>query len=416
MQTVKSVILPFPMPRRAWILASLVATGAALRILSWGDDPRTPDEMVYTGWAAMLARGDAHHRSVADLVADYNAQRSVTWDGPSPLRVGYLELLSTCMRGDRPQNIQTGVVLSTAFSILNLALLAWLGWKAMGFEAAALGLLLMTSSPLDLLVARRCWQDAVIANAVILALWALHAASERASPQRLAAAFAASLWLLLLKESGIVLFGILCAPVVWRRSWKALGAAAAAVPAAAVLLAALAGGPRPAWDAWCHCWAQAVGPARADSGAPQAVDFDGIPMVVDPEGARRGAWHEALLGMGALSPWALVLGLAGAVLALRSRDRTIGPVAWFALASLAIATARPLSLRLLAPADLPLHALAGLAIVRFLGMRPAAWMLCAALAGADLANARILAARGVADPLPHRVVAASLYTGYHRAP
>lgn len=402
-------------------LAALVLLAAGIRWRAIGTDARTQDELIYTRWGAMMAleRSEVPYarlvgRESADipyayLFFEYNSI-PMAWNGPSPLRAGYVGLLSAFMGSSGPQDINVGVRLSSAFSVLSLAVLAVLAWRALGPATALLFAGLMAVSPLDLLVARRCWMDAVFANATLLLLLSgLWAATGR-SPWRFAALFASALWILLLKEAAFVIVGILglWAAVLSRartRSWEgplacALALLGAAVAAAAILIH-LAGGWAPARDAFLHCLGAVRKSGEASMGWPRVALFEGIPMIDDPTGSATAPWYGPFLGLWLLSPATLVLGAWGLARALRAwrEEALLGGWAWFSLAYLAVVCMQPKSLRWLAPIDPGLHLLAAWAawgLARRLG--PGALAALALLAGMDLWNARRLVNAGVADP------------------
>ena len=397
---------PLPLSGLALLaLLSLVAAGTALRWSIQGYDARTQDEMVYTRWASMLAREGEESIPYAYLVAEYNAIPSF-WRGPSPLRAGYLGLLSLCMSPQGPQNIEVGVRLSIAASALSLLFLALFGFKALGFGPTLLALLLMTVSPLDLLIARRAWQDGILANAV---LWLLLSCALVLRKGRLGRAgalglFAAALWLLLLKESSVLIVGILAACLTglrWKQAgsiqaaWSPLAAFAAAALAAAGILVGLSGGAQPAWEAYRHCWQQALALHAPNAGILRVEIFEGIPLIHDPGAYQAGPWYGCLAGLFLLSPATILLGSLGILMAAGDWRRNprrwledpallaMGLASAFTVAYLAMASLRPLSLRLLAPVDLPLHALAGWAGWRLTTRRP--WLPAGGLVLAVLA-------------------------------
>lgn len=414
-------------------LLALIFGAAFIRWAGMSRDPRTQDELIYTRWAAMLAceRSDVPYARYvgregpgipyAYLFFEYNSF-PMAWNGPSPLRAGYLGLLSAFMGSSGPQDINVGVRLSIAASLLTLAILALAAWHCLGPGPALLFAGLMAVSPLDLLVARRCWMDSVLSLATaLLLLSGLWTATGR-SPWRFAALFASSLWVLLLKESGFVTVGILglwtaalsrVRSGAWGGAQASILALLAAAVAAAGILVLLAGGWEPVRDAFAHCFG-AVFRASAPTSAsgPTVLEFEGIPMVDDPFGALASPWYGPLLGLWALSPLSMILGLAGLGLALRRwrEEALLGGWAWFGLLFLLVICVQPKSLRWLAPVDPGLHLLAAWAVWG-LRRRLGPWVLAgvALWAASDLWNARRMVEAGVRDPTLTAVKAGSLW-------
>ena len=419
----------------AWLLLGLLlAASFLLRHEAQGPDARTQDEMVYTYFGARVAREGLPAFRI--LFAQFNTDPALM-RGPSPLRAGYIALLSRFMGSEGPQDIRTGVHLATACSVLTLALLALLALKLLGWPGAFIALTLAAVSPLDLLIARRAWQDGIFANAALLFGIACLGASGPGAlpPWRGLALFASALWMLLVKESGLLVCGILgiwLAAVLWRRerSLRAplsrLAVLAAAIIAAAGILAWLAGGWAAAGESLRHVLRTLPSDIR-DPGRTERLEapFSGVMLIDDPEGHLRTPWHGCLTGLWALSPATFLLGLLGAALALRAwrRDASgnalpLAALAWFTLSWLALASLNPKTLRWLAPLEAPLHLLAAHALLALMAwgrqrgrawLSPAAALLLLAVACLDYANFRRLLSRRVADPTIASVTRHSLY-------
>ncbi len=421
--------LSFPKGLACLLLAVLLVVAFDLRWEAPGKDARTQDELIYTYYAARVAKEGP--RGFRPLFAGFNAE-PISWRGPSPLRAGYVTLLSLFMTSEGPQDIGIAVRLSTVISILNLALLAFLALRLLGWTGAFAAVLLAAVSPLDLLIARRAWQDGIFANAVLLFWMAAVAAAAPGplSPRRGLALFAAALWMLLVKESGLLVCGILAgwmAVALRGRVLPRLAVLAAAGIAAAGLLAFLAGGWAPAGEALRHALQTFPGDIR-DPGRTERFEapFAGVMLIDDPAGHLRVPWYGCLTGLWALSPATLLLGLPGAILAWRAWRRNpsagnaaaLASLAWLTVIFLLLASFQPKTLRWLSPLEAPLRLLAACALGAILAwgrqrardwLPPVAALLLVAAAWMDLANYRRLLDRKVADPTIADVTRHSLY-------
>lgn len=429
--------MPLSFPKGlAWLLlAVLLLVAFDLRWESPGRDARTQDEMVYTYYAARVAReGLPGFRT---LFAQFNTE-PVSWRGPSPLRAGYIGLLSLFMGSEGPQDIGIGVRLATVTSILDLVLLTFLALRLLGWTGAFIAIILAAVSPLGLLIARRAWQDGIFANAVLLFWMASVGAAGPGplSPRKGLALFATALWMLLVKESGLLVCGIL---VAWmavalrgRGMLPRLTVLAAAGLAAAGILSFLAGGGAQAWDALRHTVQTFPGDIR-DPGRTERIEipFAGVMLIDDPQGHLRAPWYGCLTGLWALSPATFLLGILGAALAWRAWRRSpsdgnavpLGSLAWLTLGFLVLASLQPKTLRWLSPLEAPLHLLAAYALCALMArgrqrgwdwLPPAAGLLLVAAAWLDYANYRCLLTRKVADPTIVDVTRHSLYTPFRR--
>lgn len=400
-----------PPGRLAWAgLAVLLLAGLALRAAAMAYTPRTQDEVVYTYLA-----NDIHHHGLEGyrrMFSLHNAQ-PILQRGPSPLRAGYLALLSAFMSGEGAQDIRIGMRISVGAGVLTLALAAWLGFRHLGTAPTFLGLMALAVSPLELFLAGRTWLDGPLEASTLLALAALFGAASRPSPLRLTLLALAAFWLVLLKESApliLALMGLACLPVLpsgTRR--RAFAAMLGGTLAAACLIVLLAGSAGTAWTTLANTLRIFPTDVR-DPGRLERVDayFQGIPLIDDPEAHLRGPWHGVPAALAALSPWSALLGLAGILLALRrGAPPFVRALGLFTAAYLLLSSVQPKTLRWAAPGNAGLHLMAGWAAWRlakalegrlgdFAG--PAVLALALAAARADHAHWRRLVDRGVADP------------------
>ena len=138
------------------VLALLILFGTALRISNLsGISLRSPDER-YSTWQAnvLLDHGTVDGYRILFDAFDPNT--------PSPTRIGYHRLLTTVMRITDDRTVMAGARLSCAASILSLLLVAWLSWRFFGASAALAATMLFSVFPPELVIARRCWQEAVV--------------------------------------------------------------------------------------------------------------------------------------------------------------------------------------------------------------------------------------------------------------
>jgi 4-amino-4-deoxy-L-arabinose transferase-like glycosyltransferase len=121
----------------------------------------------------------------------------------------------------------------------------------LGPWVAVMAMLFLAVSPLDLALARRAWQDDVMALLTLLMVWAFLRHAARGGRGSAVAFFVISAYTLLVKESAVIAFGLGTlglALIAWRRSrgWKqpllVLTAGAAAALLALGVIVAVSGG------------------------------------------------------------------------------------------------------------------------------------------------------------------------------
>lgn len=192
------------------LLCALLLTGIALRFRGLDVKERSPDEGVYTSQAIVVARDGVE--GTRRLIGEYNADKRL-WIYPPPIRIGYTYLLAAIMKASNIFNERAGTYLSTFCSIGALFMLALLGLRFFNRWATVAALGLMSVSPMDLAIARRSWQDSVLAFA---GLPLIYCCSElTANPGRKAwyiPFWLVGSWCIIIKESGIIIYG-LC--VIW---------------------------------------------------------------------------------------------------------------------------------------------------------------------------------------------------------
>ena len=138
------------------LLAVLVCVGAWIRVANLqGVTDRSPDEAYYT-WQVntLLDHGTTDGYRILFDHFDMNL--------PSPTRAGYHWLLMATMRLTGDRTPLAGARLSCFVSILTLALVAWIGWRFFSATVALVATLLYGVYPAELVLARRCWVEALV--------------------------------------------------------------------------------------------------------------------------------------------------------------------------------------------------------------------------------------------------------------
>jgi len=378
----------------AWLLIALVlAGGVYLRLAFREPKGRTPDEGFYTAYAIDASRGGpAAVRAVTRLFNESPKMRKY----PRPTRVGYYLPSALLMRLTGERTVKTASLVSTAASLLALALCLGLAARRLGAWPALVALLFLAASPLDLTMARKAWVDAllgVVTLGMVVAYGRLVASGpdrlcpagpsaggdgnphgvpmSTARPERLGALLAFLLlgaWGLLVKESGVIALGCGCLGLALH-SYRATGRVAPTLrPLLGGLLAVLAVAALLAW--LCGGVDALVRVYRPLPGAPASVYLAGYDS---------GGPGYYVAGMLILQPVPLVLGVLGALLvALRvglvvdfpgSDDgRSLLPaLAWLVLVYGAVVmTQDPKNLRQLSPILVPLYLLAAVLVAAVL--------------------------------------------------
>jgi hypothetical protein len=287
------------------LFASVFCLAAWLRITNAAVISRSPDEKHYMAYAAAVL--NAPLGAPQTLVATYN-QNPLDWIYPIPLRVGYYYSIAAIASVFRITPEHAGVALSTASSILQLAMVTLLGLRFFNPWTTLAALALLSASPQDLLMARRVWGDGVSGCVAMVLVW-LCAEIIMRPPSRLipwfAGFFISGFYFLLLKESGGFFFGLCALGLAihsWLqlRAWKPAASIIAATAATALcaftLMAWLCGGVGGALDAVHH--------------SAHAIPTNSFDISY-----QSGPWYSFPLGLWVLSPLT-AFGCAVAMIAL----------------------------------------------------------------------------------------------------
>lgn len=192
------------------LLCALLLTGIVLRFNDLDIKGRSPDEGIYTSQAIIVAQDGIE--GTRRLIGEYNADKR-SWIYPPPIRIGYTFLLAVIMKAANIFDERAGTYLSTLCSIGALFILVLLGLRFFNLWATIAALLLMSVSPMDLAIARRSWQDSVLAFAGLLLIYCCCELTADSRHKIWYIPFwLIGSWCIIIKESGIVVYG-LC--VIW---------------------------------------------------------------------------------------------------------------------------------------------------------------------------------------------------------
>ena len=197
-----------------------LSVGIFLRINNLNNvNYRTPDEVTYTYQATEIARFGTG--AVKILVSEYNNDNR-SWFYPSPIRIGYIGLVAVIMKmthtlGDE----RAGAYVACFFSIIGLLILIAAGLKFLNPYITLFGLIFLSVSPMDLAIARRAWQDAMLGCLAALLIYLSCAITSSRRKIILYALFVfTGSYCILIKESGTIIYTICLLWVLWMLSVK----------------------------------------------------------------------------------------------------------------------------------------------------------------------------------------------------
>ena len=229
------------------LCAAILLAAIVLRVADFDVPERSPDEVLWTKFGAHIAReGPAW---VTRLTHDFNRDADVEY--PWQQRIGYTCLVGLAMRVSGDSTVRTAEAISTVSSVALVALTGVVALEFLGPWVAVMAMLFLAVSPLDLALARRAWQDDVMALVTLLLCWAFLRHVAGGGRGSVAAFFLVSVYALLVKESAVIVFGLGTlglALVAWRRSrgrtrpLLVLAAGAAAALFALGVVVAVSGG------------------------------------------------------------------------------------------------------------------------------------------------------------------------------
>lgn len=229
------------------LCGAILLVAIVLRLVNFDVPERSPDEGLWTKFGANIAReGPAW---VTRLTHDFNRDADVEY--PWQQRIGFTCLIGLAMRVSGDSTVRTAEAVSALSSVALVALTGVVALEFLGPWVAVMAMLFLAASPLDLALARRAWQDDVMALLTLLMVWAFLRQAARGDRGSAAVFFVISAYALVVKESAVIAFGLGTlglALVAWRRSrgWKqpllVLTAGAAAALFALAVVVAVSGG------------------------------------------------------------------------------------------------------------------------------------------------------------------------------
>jgi 4-amino-4-deoxy-L-arabinose transferase-like glycosyltransferase len=341
-------------------IAAIEFRWSAVQEINW----RTPDEQTYATYANEVVK--AGPAAIPKLVKSFIGTKDL-WVYPPPTRVGYIYLVAGIAKLTDAGVERSAIFLSFVCSALTFLFAVALGWRFFNRWMVLPGLAFLAVSPVELALAGRGWQDAVVGAWGTLLLWLTLERSTRADGRW----WDLSFWLvgflfLLIKESALAIFGICVLLLLlgqWqqrRLSWKNFFKIAVASSLTVLLSYSFvflsAGGPQNVFQLY-----------RCMAGALRTNVYVYL--------YQAGPWYAIPLGFWVLSPVSVFLFLTGAGLIflrpkrfaqwLRLDARQTS--AAFALACFAIAVVAAVTipegfkcLRYVSVADVPLCLIGGL--------------------------------------------------------
>lgn len=188
--------------------------GAGLRIRNldnvlW----RSSDEGIYTRQANVIIKQGAE--GIRSMVKEHDAKKKL-WIFPPPTRIGYLGLLAGVMKAINRSDDKTGAYISSFFSICALLLLVLMGLRFFNPLSTLFALLFLSVSPMDLAISRRTWSDAMfgfIGLAMVYFCCEITRNTNRVIWYVLLIVIGS--YCLLVKELGMVVYGLCLAWVLW---------------------------------------------------------------------------------------------------------------------------------------------------------------------------------------------------------
>ena len=207
-----------------WLaMAVAIVLGIGLRSIHLTDVfSRSPDEKVYTYFARRIA--NEGFAATQKIFYQYVNEKQL-WDYPPPTRITTVFLNAVVMKISDVRDERAGVFISWLFSCLSLILLASVGVRLFNPWIALAAVIFMAVSMAELSMARRAWQDTTFGFFSLLLLYLT--CEIAANPRRLLwclSFFVVGSLLLLTKQTGLIVYGILALWLCWEfiskeRSW-----------------------------------------------------------------------------------------------------------------------------------------------------------------------------------------------------
>lgn len=351
--TLQKFVLPF-------LFFSVFVIGTVLRINNLGNvTVRSPDERIYTFQAKIIAQQGTE--GIKILIKEYNSNKEL-WIYPPPTRLGYLWLLAGVMKMTNRLDENVGAYISCAFSIISLLLLIVIGVRFFNPWIALYGLLFLSVSPMELAIARRTWQDAMLG---CIGLFLVYFCGEIIRNSRKITWYILLLvvgsYCLLVKESAAAIYGLCILWLFWillikeRSFLKGFLLIIFSILAATLsffVIAQSAGGIAPVIEVFKHV-------KEAMPTNTYAIEY------------QSGPWYYFLQGFWIISPlnaFLCLVGIAGIILSSASNKglyrRAIFGIVFFMIAFMAIAIVIPYcqNLRYVSVLFVPFYLIGGLGL------------------------------------------------------
>jgi len=337
------------------LLIAVILLGTAVRIANFGNVTfRSPDERTYTAHAlGILKNGLIGNRAFAEAQLQIPELKF----NPPPTRLGFTLPVVAIMKLTGIHDERAGAYVSSIASVLSLLAAVWIGLRFFGPWIAIFGGLFLAVFPPELVMARRCWSDALTGLTGILMLYlTMEIFSGRRKwffyvPLVLIGSEA-----MLVKETSILLYGPCLIIALWaflkERDFAGAGLIVGAAAAGAIMVVGLLAYSTGGVDIPLRIFLE---DARANATNTYSLS------------TQSGPAYLLLWAFEVLSPITFILaalGLAIAIFRNRRRRSEIAMLAWLTLGFLAIFMFMPLwlNLRYAAPAYGPLCLFAGAAL------------------------------------------------------
>ncbi len=342
------------------VLAIAVGGWIRWRVMDFDrDDKRnhSPDEAMYTAYASVAAHEGI--KGTAISVGVYNKNEKL-WILPPPTRIGYLYPLAGVMKLTGRSDVDIGLCVSVAVSVLSLIFIAVLCLRFFDPWTAFFASLFMAVSPMELAFARKVWQDGFMTLfGGTLFYFSFEILNRRKKYLWIAAFALFGAYAGLAKESGFVLLGLLSAGLMFlllrdRRFKEATFLAVLVLAAslmAVLVLAKLSGGIEPLSQVYRHL-------QSALSSNRYALEFQDDP------------WYAFLEAFALLSPLVFILFVVGVVSVFLDPNRSSALfLSAFVFISFLIAVSIPAyfkNIRYLSPVFIPFYLLAATGLKRLI--------------------------------------------------
>lgn len=289
------------------------AIGVTLRITNLNNVARrSPDERTYTYLAkTILEKGTV--KGVKLLIEEHSSNQELwIYFPPITTRTGYLSLLAAIMKIASSVDIKIGSYISCAFSIVSLLLLIAIGLRFFNPWIALCALLFMSVSPMELAIARRTWQDAMVGCLGLSLIYFSCEISRNTNKIFWYIPFIIlGSYFISVKESGIVIYGLCIIWLLWMLSRKEnflsksillITSCSLGLAVAVAILIYISGGIQPAIQTF-NIWKAAI-PTNT-----YALEY------------QSGPWYYFLQGFWIISPFnafMCLIGMAGTLLSVKA--------------------------------------------------------------------------------------------------